>query len=147
MSFPTPAQLLPHAPPMVLLDAVIAYTPPSIEACLTLREGIAFYVAGRGIPAQVGLEYMAQTCGLYAGLEAQQRGLPIRMGFLLGTRRYRAETAWFAPGATLHITAQEIMRQDGLGVFDCQIHHGGEPIAKAQLTVYSPPDEQSPFTP
>ncbi len=121
---------------MVLLDAVTSYTDGSVGTRLQLREGIAFFIPDLGVPAHVGLEYMAQTCGAYAGMESVKRGIPIRMGYLLGTRNYRCTVEWFPPNATLTAEAHEVLRQENLGVFDCSIAMNGQEVATAQLTVY-----------
>lgn len=138
---PTPvAELLPHAPPMVLLDAVLGWEPGAATAAVTIRPGIPFFEDGRGVPAHVGIEYMAQTCGAYAGLEGLRLGQPVRLGFLLGTRRYRARLDWFRPGERLEIGVAEVFRDHSMGVFDCRILCGGREVAAAQLNVYQPED-------
>ncbi len=138
--FPPIETLLPHAPPMVLLDKVIAYEKTKITTALTPNAQSPFH-AEKGIPSYVGLEYMAQSCGVYAGLEALAHNQPPRLGFLLGTRNFHATQSHFTTGDTLHIHATEIFRQDGMGVFDCRIVCNNQEIATAQLNLYQP-DEQ-----
>ena len=41
---------------------------------------------------------MAQACAAYAGREALDGDQPVRIGFLLGTRDFHANRAWFAAG-------------------------------------------------
>jgi len=92
----------------------------------------------QAVPAWAGIEYMAQTIAAYVGIKARQANEPIRMGFLLGTRRYSSNVAAFKVGATLTIRAEKIMQDDGLGVFDCRIK--GEAVeVTANLNVYQPP--------
>lgn len=138
-------ELLPHAPPMVLLDEVLEWDQGRVTAALTIRPGIPFFTEDgeSGVPSYVGLEYMAQTCGAYAGLEALTHGQPVRLGFLLGTRNYHAAVGRFRAGETLRITAQEMLRQEFMGVFDCRIICNDAEIASAQLNLYQPEDVDS----
>ena len=138
--FPAIADLLPHGPPMLLLDAVVEDAAGSLTTGVTIRPDSPFVVAGNGIPAHVGIEYMAQTCGAFAGLEAHRSGQPVRLGFLLGTRRYRASVPWLPVGWRLTVTADLVFREGQMGVFDCRIQHEGAEIATAQITVYQPDD-------
>lgn len=132
------ADLLPHAPPMVLLDSVVGWDKDRVATALSIRPGIPFYESGKGVPAHVGIEYMAQSCGAFAGLEALETGGKVRIGYLLGTRRYRAHVDWFADGEQLTVAAVEVFRDGSMGVFDCTISSGGRELAAAQLTVYQP---------
>lgn len=134
--YPPIVDLLPHKPPMVLLDAVLSTTTTGATVKVNIRPGIPFYVAGYGVAAHVGLEYMAQACGVYAGLQSLEQNEPVKMGFLLGTRNFQAITDWFADGAELIVDVNEVLRQDSLGVFDCSITAGGTVLAHSQLTVY-----------
>lgn len=138
-----PRDLLPHAPPMVLLDEVLDWNETAVAACLTVRAETPFLEPGRGVPAHIGIEWMAQTCGLFAGLEAKATGEPVRLGYLLGTRRYRAVRSWFAEGERPVTSARLVFREAGMAVFDCRIAVGGVGVASAQLTLYQPGDGET----
>lgn len=140
------AELLPHASPMMLLDKVVGWDKGQIIAALTVRAESPFFSEGLGIASYVGLEYMAQTCGLYAGIEALNLGQPVRLGFLLGTRNFSASTDWFLMGQQLIVEALEIYRQDTMGVFGCRILHNDVELASAQLNLYQPQDAPSAFS-
>jgi predicted hotdog family 3-hydroxylacyl-ACP dehydratase len=132
------ADLLPHARPMVLLDEVLGWDQGKVVTALTIHSESPFFTKDEGVPAYVGLEYMAQTCGVYAGIEAHNHTQPVRLGFLLGTRNYHASKHWFRTGDRLVVEATEIFRQDGMGVFDCRITHGGQEVASAQINLFQP---------
>jgi predicted hotdog family 3-hydroxylacyl-ACP dehydratase len=140
------ADLLPHAPPMVLLDAVESWDDDRAIARVTIGPGIPFHQAGRGVPAHVGIEYMAQACGAFAGLEALAAGEPVRIGYLLGTRAYRAALDWFADGTQLTVSAVQVFRDGTMGVFDCAITADGRELATAQLNVYQPAETAEPVS-
>lgn len=137
-AFPAIAGLLPHGPSMVLLDEVLAATDDMLAAAVVIRADSPFGVAGEGVPAHVGIEYMAQACGAFAGLQAHCTGLPVRRGFLLGTRRYQAFIPWFRVGWRLTVTVVAVSREGQMGVFDCRIRHDGTEVATAQVSVYQP---------
>jgi predicted hotdog family 3-hydroxylacyl-ACP dehydratase len=81
---------------------------------------------------------MAQTIGAYAGIHAKQSGQPIRLGFLLGTRRYESNVSSFNVGCPLTIDVKKILQDEQLAVFECQLR--GENIhITATLNVYQPP--------
>jgi predicted hotdog family 3-hydroxylacyl-ACP dehydratase len=139
------AELLPHEPPMVLLDSVIGWQAGKLKAAVEIRATSLFVHPGRGAPAHVGIEYMAQACGAYAGLEAKAAGQPIRPGFLLGTRHYMSRAAWFGIGERLVIGVEEILRQGPMCVFQCHIENAEGEVASARLNLYQP--ENAPAEP
>ena len=131
------ADLLPHAGPAVLLDEVVACTDTGLLAEVTIHPGSPF-LQDNGVPAHVGIEYMAQACGAFSGARALRAGGSPRMGFLLGTRRYLATRAWFVDGERLEVEVALVYSDDDVGVFDCAIRSGNEVIATAQLIVTEP---------
>lgn len=130
--------LLPHTAPAILLDKAVGYGEKFAEAEITIRPDLPFYKTGKGIPAHVGLEYMAQCCGVYAGLYGKEQNAPVKMGFLLGTRNFSSTKNWFTEGSVLTIRAEEDFNHDGMGRFSCSIHCNNETVATADLTVYQP---------
>ena len=131
------AEFIPHSADMVLLDRIIDYDAYGLTAGLMVRDdgllGDAYHV-----PAWVGIEYMAQTIAAYSGIMAIQTRQAIRLGFLLGTRRYCSNVAAFRVGSVLTIKVNKQYQDDNLGVFACQIQ--GEGVeARANLNVYLPP--------
>ena len=128
--------LLPHAPPMVLLDEVLGWDNGQAMTAVTMRNDSPFFTVDKGVRAYVGLEYMAQTCGVYAGIETLNAGLPVQPGYLLGTRNFHAAADWFLPGARLVIDVKEIFRQEKMAAFDCRIMLGEQLVASAQLNLY-----------
>lgn len=130
------ASLLPHTGAMVLLDKVINYDGESLHAGLTVRND-GLFGNDANIPAWTGIEYMAQAIGAYAGIKAILAGEPIRLGYLLGTRRYNSNVSTFAAGTALTVRITNIMQDELLGVFDCRIMGEGIEVT-ANLNVYQP---------
>ena len=113
-------ELLPHGPEMTLIERLIEYSPQRSVATAVLTPRSRFAEAG-GVPAWVGVEYMAQTIAAHAGYEGRLRGQPPAIGFLLGTRAYRSELGVFPHGATLTISVEPLVTDGKLGAFMCAI--------------------------
>ena len=140
-SYDTPiAELLPQAAPMLLLDAVLGWETDRLDASVTIRADSPFSHAGKGVPAHIGIEYMAQACGALSGIEARAAGRPVRIGYLLGTRHFLAAVDWFPQDAQLTVRVSAAFRDGDMGVFDCVIFSAGRELAAAQLTVHEPAD-------
>ena len=76
-----------------------------------------------------------------AGLRSVKSGKPVKLGFLLGTRRYECTRAFFPIGARLEIEArQELVAENGLAVFVCRMFLEAELLASAQLNAFQPPN-------
>lgn len=132
--------VMPHRGTMRLLDQVLSYNADSILAALRVPETGPFHGAG-GVPAYVGIEYMAQAVACWAGCMARLRGQAPPIGFLLGSRLYTSQVPLFACGQALQIEAKrEIMGDNGLGVFACRILCAGQVLASANVSVFEPPD-------
>lgn len=134
------AELVPHRPPMLLVDRLLDDGPEHVRVEAVVKPDELF-VTPEGLPAWVGLELMAQTVASFAGLRAREKNEPVKLGFLLGTRRYECTRPFFPVGAQLVIDAtQEMVAENGLAVFLCRISLGAEVIATAQLNAFQPSD-------
>ncbi|WP_341503738.1 hypothetical protein [Gallaecimonas sp. GXIMD4217] len=135
----TPEQLLPHAAPMVLLDRVIETSDSGAVCELDIRPGIPF-ADDQGVPMWVGIEYMAQCIGVFAGAQAKALGEPIKVGFLIGTRKFDSDVTAFRHGQTLRVAVEKVLEQDnGLSVFSCTLD-GPDGGQRAQINVFQPQD-------
>jgi predicted hotdog family 3-hydroxylacyl-ACP dehydratase len=138
------AGLLPHSGRMVLLDKIVEFGSESLTAELIVRDD-GLLGDETGVPAWAGIEYMAQAVGAYAGIKSKLAGEPIRLGYLLGTRRYSSNVSRFAVGTALTVQVINLIQDETLGVFDCRIR--GDTIeVNANLNVYRPPTVSEPKT-
>ena len=135
------AQLLPHRAPMILLSEACGMEGDSFKAKVRITPDSPFF-AGSGVPAWVGLEYMAQTVAAYSGAQGLAKGGAIKAGMLLGTREYAAEVPFFPDGAELEVLARiDIFQENGVSSMHCRIRGGnGRILAQAQITVIDTPD-------
>jgi predicted hotdog family 3-hydroxylacyl-ACP dehydratase len=137
------AELLPHAGDMILLDAVEAFDADSIDAQLQVKPAGQLNLPDGSLPAWVGIEIMAQTVAAFAGCQARKAGLPVELGFLLGTRRFECNVERFPAGSLLRIHALRSLQDDnGMGVFECHLNGPGI-HAEARLNVFRPPEVAS----
>lgn len=134
-----PEALLPHDHPMVLLDEVKDYGDSFVEAAFTVTDKSRFLNQQAVVPIWFGLEYMAQTIGLFAGIQHKLANEQVKIGFLLGTRRYECLADAFLKDQTYSVKVSKMYEDEGLSVFDCSIHHQVL-IAKASINVFQPSD-------
>ena len=132
--------LVPHRAPMRLVDRLLNWDEDSVAVEVEVpAEGLV--VDAGGVPAWVGVEYMAQAIAAWAGCHARQAGQAPSIGFLLGTRRYEAQCTYFRSGARLRVEARcELLGENGLGMFACRIMQGEDVLAVANVSVFEPND-------
>lgn len=135
-------ELLPHRPPMVLLDRLVHLEPERLEAEVTLTPASMFCEEGR-VGAWVGLEYMAQAVAALAGARARLEGRPPRVGLLLGSREYRCDVPHFQVGQVLRVSASHVFFDPhGVSAMACAIEEASSrrPLARASLTGFEVDD-------
>ncbi len=137
-------ELLPHRPPMVLIDAVESFDAATkrLVARVTIGPNQLFCTSD-GVPNWVAIEYMAQTAAALVGLydKVTAPGAPARPGLLLGTRRLDLKLDRFEMGKTYFISAENVFSDDEAASFICSIQDAaGDTVATATLSAYRPPD-------
>jgi len=135
--FPPLEALIPHRPPMRLIDAVTGWDGETVTCLVEIAPGRPF-VQAEGVHAVVCLEYMAQSAAACAALAAAGRdgaGGPPRPGVLLGTRSLDLYRDRLAPGTRLTVTARATWTGEALSSYDCEVRDGEEPVARATLSV------------
>lgn len=135
------SELLPHKPPMVLLDRVLSYDDSTLVAEVEIRPDSVLCDDG-GVPAWVGIEYMAQAVAAHAGFKARLDGKPPQIGYLLGTRSYKSSVDHYPIGTTLTIHIQSLFVEMALGAFACRIDMP-DAVATATINVYQPDDDSA----
>ncbi|NVK56210.1 MAG: 3-hydroxydecanoyl-ACP dehydratase [Alteromonadaceae bacterium] len=134
--------LIPHRPPMLLINKVLDVDERSSSSLVRIDESSSFFEKEHGVPAWIGLEYMGQTAALIAGHQLQQGLVSPHLGFLLGTRAYKAECSYFTKGEYTVRCEEKAVVGDGLATFDCFIENYNETsqtikcLATASLSVF-----------
>ena len=138
---------VPHRGPLSLLDTVARCDELSVEALVRVPAA-GLFGDDDGVPAWVGIEYMAQAVAAWSGARARSAGGSPKIGYLLGSRRYEAAVPVFPVGAGLRELAQcELMAENGLGMFDCRIELDGRVVASGRLSVFQAPENQEQASP
>ena len=134
---PPLAALVPHRPPMLLLDALVAHDAVSATCAVTVREGAMFVREGR-VGATVFVEYMAQCAAAFTGLRASSRGEPVRVGYLLGAREVTLHVDGAAVGDALTVRAELTFDDGAMAAFAGEVRDAeGALLAAAELQVWS----------
>lgn len=135
-------ELVPHAGKMSLLDRIVDYGDGWLRAEVDIRPE-SMFAEEQGVPAWIGLEYMAQTIAAYSGLQERLDGGRPKIGFLLGSRKYACSAGYFPAGQTLSIrVVLEVDADNGLSAFRCEL--SGEAItAQATVNVFQPDDAEA----
>ena len=132
--------LLPHRPPLVLLDGVRRVTDELCHAWLRVSPQAWYAQADGSMPAWFGIELMAQAIAAYSGSSSATQGQPPRIGFLLGTQSYACSLDAFPAGAVIEILARPCFRDDsGLFAFQCELRIADTRIAHSTLKVFQKP--------
>jgi predicted hotdog family 3-hydroxylacyl-ACP dehydratase len=135
------ASLIPHCDPMILIHRVEERGDDFLVASVDLSRPTLFTDADGLVPAYVGLEYMAQTISAYMGAKARDSGLPVKIGFLLGCRKYSARQRHFPKNDILRVQIRVTLMDAEFGAFDCTIFTADNTeFASAQIKAVQPDD-------
>jgi predicted hotdog family 3-hydroxylacyl-ACP dehydratase len=130
------AEFVMHRDSMLLLDTLVDCSGDTTLCEWTVGDDHAFIEGERGVPAYVGIEFMAQCVAVHGGVRARVDGKGPPLGYLLGTRHFKASLSHFAIGETYRASCEElILDGNGLGSYDCKIMHGDKCVANARLAV------------
>jgi len=112
MSLPAPIELLPHRPPMLLIDEVRAWQGRKITCVSTIRAGDRFVRDGR-VSSVLCIELFAQSAAALVALVHRERpGHDDSMGALLGTPQIELHVPWLEVGDELTIECEEVWTID-----------------------------------
>jgi predicted hotdog family 3-hydroxylacyl-ACP dehydratase len=135
------AELVPHSGKMSLLTSIVDYGEDWLQAEVLISPD-SMFADDHGVPAWIGLEYMAQTVAAYAGLQERLNGGIPKIGFLLGSRKYICNADHFSTGQTLLLKVRpEMQIENGLDVFNCELKGQGV-AASANVNVFQPDDAE-----
>jgi predicted hotdog family 3-hydroxylacyl-ACP dehydratase len=139
--WPAIETLLPHRPPMLLIDNVREYDTESICVQAT-PDAHAWYADAHGnMPVHIVIELMAQAIAAHEALTRRLDGQPPAPGVLLGTRRLDAHVASLRAGVPVLVHATCVLRDGhGNGAYDCRVEADGALLVDATIKVHQPTD-------
>lgn len=138
------APLLPHSGDMVLLDRISDFGEDFLIAETEIRPDNILIKHGK-LATFAGIEIMAQGVAAWSGCLATLADEPVRLGYLLGTRKLHIHTQEIPVGSKLQIKIKmSIQDSTGFGVFDSQLIDltSGKVILEGALNVFSPKDSK-----
>jgi 3-hydroxyacyl-[acyl-carrier-protein] dehydratase len=139
-AFPIPAKLLiPHRPPMLLIDRLLASNGQSGEVESVVRENCSFLTDNKELVPEALLEMTAQAYAAVRGWEVLRRGLPLPAGFLVGIGGFEFFSRAVL-GDTLLIRVETLGELESFVVVGTEAFRGGELLASGKIKVWSPPD-------
>ena len=134
--------LLPHTPPMLLVDKLISSTDHSAVIGVTIREGYPFSQGEVG--TWLGMELMAQSAAVLSKLRSQHQSSKPTLGFLLGCRSFIAHIPAFTPGQQVLVEIQldpESQGQATIAASGVIKDISGQLICEGVLTLFEPHDD------
>lgn len=137
MAYPALHTILPHRPPMILIDELLECSEYEVVCGVTVREGEPFVADGR-VPALISVEYFAQTVAAFFGYRASDRSEPF-MGLLLGARALELSVDYFQVGDALRVAGRLAWTGGDLAQFVCELRRGNEVVARAAINVLQTP--------
>jgi predicted hotdog family 3-hydroxylacyl-ACP dehydratase len=137
-AYPPVAELLPHDPPMMLVDHVLHHDEAGTVCIVDPAASSLFRNEDGSVPTWLGLEYMAQTVAAYGGLVDRAAGRPTRPGLFLGSRRLSFATDRFPGDRLLEVHARHLRGLTGLIAFDCEVRDAtsAQVLVSGVLNVY-----------
>jgi predicted hotdog family 3-hydroxylacyl-ACP dehydratase len=132
------AARVPHAGPMCLLDAVVAWDEQHIECRASGHSSPAHPLAQAGrLPATAAVEYAAQAMALHGRLVQEHAGATAapRRGFLAGLRSVRLHCRWIdADAASLTVRVSRYAGDEVQVLYDFEVA-AGRPVASGRAVV------------
>jgi predicted hotdog family 3-hydroxylacyl-ACP dehydratase len=137
------ASLVPHRPPMLLLGRIVDVSQSTVIAEVNISTNTTFFILNRGVPAWVGIEYMAQAAAVLGGFQMCEKRTEQHSGYLVGTPKYTCSVAWFRAGDRLRVKCSCNIQSTAifpLKHYHCEIlirqANIDKVIASARLSIY-----------
>jgi predicted hotdog family 3-hydroxylacyl-ACP dehydratase len=140
-------ELLPHDFPMILLKELVSIDSASVTSSVIVSSDCILLDNKQELPPAVGIEWMAQTVAAHAGYLALANNKQVKIGYLLGTRKYRNYKKTYKSGEQFTITANEVFRGNGMGVFSCSVFQNESVVAEATINTFQPDSNDSVLEP
>lgn len=138
-------ELIRHRNEMQLIERLLEASDEDAVSELRIGADSSFYLPGLGVPAYVGVEYMAQTIAAYDGAMQLRLGSKPGLGFLLGTRRFKSDRDYYVAGDHITVRVTSVFNDGEMASFECSLSVNSAESATASLNVYRPNDEADFF--
>lgn len=126
-------ELIPHRPPMLLVDEVIRHEGLSVVCRTTIRDDMPFVQDGE-VPVLLALELFAQSAATLVALLASG-GQALMSGAILGSRHIALHEDVLRVGDVLEIRCKEVMAIGITAQVECELYRGEELLAEGSINV------------
>lgn len=134
-AFPPLEQFMPHRPPMLLLDALVAHDEDEAVCEKTFTDRDPFVEHGV-VSSFVALELFAQAAAAHFGYAGLMSGGKAVSGALLGARKIDLSRDTFAVGEKLTVRVKRVMTMPPMAQFECAVTDGrGNTLAAGTINV------------
>jgi 3-hydroxymyristoyl/3-hydroxydecanoyl-(acyl carrier protein) dehydratase len=121
-SYPPPGELIPHAPPALLVRSVVDVPGGGISALVRIPDDSPFVHSGRA-HAFVGLEAGAQAAAVMEALDRKGEAGP-RIGYVVAIRNARFRTPWLPAGMPLAVVVKPAGSAPPLSIYEVDLGGG-----------------------
>lgn len=130
-------ELLPHRPPMRMVETIEGEAEDGLECGARLGAGSAFDSGGTA-PALVAIEMAAQTAALFEALRRRREGGPAgaRLGYLVGARDVEFSCARVPVGESLRVAVRLSAMALPLSNYLFQVAREGVVVASGTLSTW-----------
>lgn len=133
-ALPELAALVPHRPPMLLVDELVSHEGRKVVCRAHVRSDHPFLRDGK-VPVLVAVELFAQSAAALVGLLAARGGASMTQGALLGSREVRFFTDALRVGDTVDIHCAEAWTIGPAAQIECALYRDGARIAEGSINV------------
>lgn len=141
--YPPFAELVPHGPPMRVLEELVDWEPGRAVCRMKVQSGMPFIEGGR-MAAVVTIEHIAQAVAACLGHEAYVGGEGVRVGMLVGVRKMTIHHPWIAVGQELRVSVERVRGNEEVSTFRGEVTADGQLVSTAMTTLFHaerPPDQ------
>lgn len=136
--FPPVQTLVPHGPPMLLLDEVYAFSTEEAACRCRIRDTHPLLRDGK-LPAVIGLELMAQCTAVYLGMLTRRMAQTPGGGLLAGAPKLEVCIDAFEIDDTLDVRVARVWGQGRVWRFDGEVRRDGRCVVRGTLDVIRTP--------
>ena len=131
------SKLLPHRPPMILVDQLIDYSPGQGRVTASISSNDLFVSDDGQLESVALIELVAQAYAAIKGYDDAVNRRPVQRGFLVGGRSFNIHRR-ARSGEQLIIDIDTAAQLDGFAVIDGVITCGDEVIAEGSVKLWLP---------
>lgn len=131
------SKLLPHRPPMILVDQLIDFSPGQGRVTASISSGDLFVCDDGQLETVALIELVAQAYATIKGYDDTLNQRPVQRGFLVGGRSFNIHRQ-AQSGEQLIIDINTAAELDGFSVIDGVITCGDEVIAEGSVKLWLP---------